>query len=192
MFYTTSMKLQICLGFLQVAISTLQSLLSQSVHSQFALCYLVCRQLHAHSPGGSTATAAGSGKGLDGLDLDDAFCGDAIDDLLVVQGLLQKAYRLFPRVVLSCCLQSFKGNDKVLYQASLIFFQDHLLYERSLSASAPATSAAAASVSAGGPGPAPLDADFKCPCLAAEVLAQLPDTQQWLRRAIFSISQGET
>ena len=30
------------------------------------------------------------------------------------------------------------------------------------------------------------------PCLAQEVLAELPDTQQWLRQAIMSIAKGGT
>ena len=37
------------------------------------------------------------------------------------QELLKQAFKLYPRVVLSCCLQSFKGQDRAMFQASRPF-----------------------------------------------------------------------
>eukprot|EP00195_Chlamydomonas_chlamydogama_P004791 CAMPEP_0202897640 /NCGR_PEP_ID=MMETSP1392-20130828/6347_1 /ASSEMBLY_ACC=CAM_ASM_000868 /TAXON_ID=225041 /ORGANISM="Chlamydomonas chlamydogama, Strain SAG 11-48b" /LENGTH=365 /DNA_ID=CAMNT_0049583325 /DNA_START=91 /DNA_END=1185 /DNA_ORIENTATION=+ len=154
------------------------------------------RQLHVHSnaPSGPSSPTFGGDA--------DFFC-DAIDDLLVVQRLLEKAYRCFPRVVLSCCLQSFRGNDKVLYQAANIFLERHLLHEPVSSTEASgkaANSQAAGSVqgagattgpAAAGSGATAKQQPAKPKCLAAEVLAQLPDTQAWLRHAIVSISKDK-
>ncbi|KAF5842240.1 hypothetical protein DUNSADRAFT_8303 [Dunaliella salina] len=36
--------------------------------------------------------------------------------LAIVQEVLKLAFKLYPRVVLSCCLQSFKGQDRVMFQ----------------------------------------------------------------------------
>lgn len=92
----------------------------------------------------------------------DSLNDDAMDDLLEVQQLLVKAFRLFPRVVLSACLAAFRGTDATLVKASLLLVDRHLLFEHGPDSS----------------------------CLAAEVLHCLPDTQEWLRQAIVLWSKG--
>ena len=128
--------------------------------------------------------------------------GDSIDDLLVVQRILEKAFRQFPRVVLSACLQSVKGTDRELYKAALLFFDNHLLNEpaagitRCGSLETPTAAAAAGeradahAAASCGPGMGNGIAAPKRQCLASEVLSTLPDTQAWLRQAIVTISKG--
>ena len=105
--------------------------------------------------------------------LDDFDNDDPIDDLLACQNLLQKAFRMFPRVVLATCLKAHRGSDSALQKASVLLLQGQLLCE-------PSSSAAPAQ----GTSPA-----FRC--LAAEVLEALPETQEWLRQAIVATCKGQ-
>jgi hypothetical protein len=85
-----------------------------------------------------------------------------MDDLLEIQQLLLKAFRAFPRIVLSTCLVAHRGTDTTLAKAALLFIDQHLLCSHGPDSS----------------------------CLAAEVLDSLPDTQEWLRQAIVLWSKG--
>eukprot|EP00967_Tisochrysis_lutea_P123300 scaffold204988_cov19-Tisochrysis_lutea.AAC.1 len=40
--------------------------------------------------------------------------------LAIIQEVLKLAFKLYPRVVLSCCLQSFKGQDRVMFQVHIL------------------------------------------------------------------------
>eukprot|EP00798_Chlamydomonas_sp_ICE-L_P029781 gene29781-5244_t len=115
--------------------------------------------------------------------------GTAGNRVAIAQEVLKLGYRLFPRVVLSCCLQSFKGGDSNLYSGSVIFFRDYLLLET------PGCSSGSGRPGGerGGEGAAPPPAASKARgcCLAAEVLNELPDTKHWLRQVIFSISKDK-
>ena len=126
----------------------------------------ILRQLYLHTLGSNPPS-------LDDLDND-----DPIDDLLACQNLLQKAFRLFPRVVLATCLKAHQGSDSALQKASLLFLQGQLLCEPSSSSSFSSAPAAE------GTSPA-----FRC--LAAEVLEVLPETQEWLRQAIVATCKGQ-
>ena len=172
-------------------------------------------------------------------------------DLEQLQQLLVQAFRQFPRVVLSTCLQALRKGDKSLTSAALAFFGQQLLKPLPLPpppsaptaastlasppyAPQPSSSAAGAALTsppsapqpsssaagAASTGPAAVHAGMSHSSssgqgappstplasnsgggsswasagpttLAAEVLLQLPDTQQWLRQAIFALSKGE-
>lgn len=107
------------------------------------------------------------------------------DDLTILQKLLEKAFRQFPRVVLSCCLQAFKSSDTALFQSAHWFCSHHLLCDPALQANGMHGDAMEVDQ-----GSASSSSSTSQVSLAKEVLSQLPDTQQWLRQAIVSITKG--
>lgn len=87
--------------------------------------------------------------------------GESTSPLHVVRTLLEKAFSMFPRVVLSRCLQALRGSDHALYRGTLEFFHGQLLAEQAHGS----------------------QADQEA-CLAARILQPLSETQNWLRYAI--------
>lgn len=110
------------------------------------------------------------------------------EEFPVVCTLAQQAFTLFPRVVLSCCLQSFLSADRAQYTAGVWLVQ-YLLSDTKQPHAAPVaqppSGRSCAAVLRTGSSPDKLAAQPTC--LAAEVLGQLPDTQLWLRQAIASV-----